>query len=512
MPVRPLLVLLAVLILPPVLLLAQNNGNGAASEISIILNSHNLPIGREEKNITAFYAARSYASAWQMENTRGTNAVREFVQYIEGVLHEHGLNKENYPLQLFETKASQGSYAEADILATFLVLKIARSLSGGDPVPQDDPEHVWPLRRSAPNLPQGMNDAVQRYGVPQWLDGLAPQYPQYKRLKDALTQYRAIAAKGGWIKLVPGYRLNMGQTSPQVPLLAQRLWQEGYLPQAAVQYANSLYTPQIAQAVMAFQEAHGLITDGNIGPQTLLALNIGVVERIDSIRANLARMRITPREAWDGIMINVPSYSLTLYKDSEEVYQAPVVVGRPDRASPLVTSSINDIVINPPWYVPSSIAEKDIIPQLQENPQLLEEMNMVGPSDAQSAADGQFMQKPGPENSLGRIKFNFPNRFAVYLHGTPHVELFDRDDRRQSSGCVRLKKPEELMEILMGNSSDWTEARIQDRIDSMKTMHITPKVKMPIRMLYWTVMVNSKGRIGFYNDVYQLDDPWLAIQ
>jgi murein L,D-transpeptidase YcbB/YkuD len=385
-------------------------------------------------------------------------------------------------------------------------------LAGDDPIPQNDADHVWPLRRARMNTAEGLTRAVDAHQVPQYLESLAPHYAQYEKLKEALAIYRSIAQRGGWIKLIPGYRLQMGGQSPQVPLLAQRLWQEGYLPQEAVQYANALYTPQIADAVKTFQEAHGLITDGNIGSQTLLALNIGVSERIEEIRANMARMRVTPPDAWEGIIINIPSFRLILYQGGRDIYEAPVVVGRPDRASPLLASNVSEMIINPAWYVPESIANKDIIPKLREHPELREELGLNGPDGLEQgeATSGQFWQKPGPDNSLGRIKFNFQNRFMVYLHGTPHVELFDRDDRRQSSGCVRLKKPEELAEILMGNSPEWSEGEIQRRIDTMKTMHITPRIRMPIKFLYWTVMVDGQARVQFYNDVYQLDDAWLA--
>ncbi|MBI3420314.1 MAG: L,D-transpeptidase family protein [Proteobacteria bacterium] len=468
---------------------------------------------QDQKNLQDFYALRRYTPAWQLEQA-GPQGTKDFVQYIRFLLHEHGLNDERYPLDLFQQQVNARAVAEADVLASFIILKIAKSLSGQDPIPRSDPDHIWPLRRAPIDLPRGLESAVERRIVPQFLEGLAPHHTQYQKLREALANYRAIEDKGGWIKLIPGYRLARGQDSPQVPLLEQRLAQEGYYPFEMVDYRNPHYSEALGHAVTAFQQAHGLIMDGNVGSQTLLALNTGASERIDEIRANLARLRVTPPEAWEGIIINIPSFRLLLYHGGEQIYQAPVVVGRPDRASPLVVSTVSDLIINPAWYVPGSIAEKDILPKLRENPNYLEEAGLEGPENAaelDGASSGQFWQRPGPDNSLGRIKFNFVNRFGVYLHGTPHVELFDRDDRRQSSGCIRLKKPEELAEILMGNSPDWNEARLQERIDTMKTMHVPPRIKMPIKLLYWTVMMNSQNHVEFYNDVYQLDDPWLEF-
>jgi murein L,D-transpeptidase YcbB/YkuD len=513
------LALVVVLALPVAGFAARGDKASASPEMESAIREVSQQIGRgiDPQSLLAFYGTRGYAPAWQLDSANAQAAAGSFVTYMRAILFEHGLTDRFYPFALFEKKVNSRNprdILEADIIASHIVLKIARSLSGGDPVPTSDQDHVWPVKRSVPNIPQGLESAIERRMVPQYLESLAPQYTQYKKLIESLKRYRDLDAKGGWIRLVPGFSYLPGQYTAQTPLLYQRLAQEGYLPFEAARYTSTLYDPQLVAAIQSFQEAHGLFPDAHVGAQTLLALNMGVKERIDEIRANMARMRVTPPEAFDGIVINIPSFRLYMFRDTNEIYQAPVVVGRPDRPSPLLASNLNEMIINPSWYVPESIAEKDILPRLQENPDYLEELNMKGP-DAERIANGgslqgAFVQKPGPENSLGRIKFNFPNRFSVYLHGTPHVELFDRDDRRQSSGCIRLKKPEELAEILMGNSGEWSEARIQDRIDSMKTQHITPRLKMPIKVLYWTVMVDSRNRVQFYNDVYQLDDAWLA--
>ncbi len=512
-----LLVLLAALVLTEPLF-ATARSTESSPEMQQAIESVSSQIGRgiDPSSLQKFYSLRHNAPAWQLDSQNAQTAARDFIQYMRSVLYEHGLTERYYPLALFEQKMASRDVLGADVVASHIVMKIARSLSGGDPVPTNDAEHIWPVRRSTPNIPEGLENAIERRGVPQYLESLAPQYPQYRKLKEALAHYRELDAKGGWIRLVPGFSYIPGQYTAQTPLLYQRLAQEGYLPFEAARYTSTMFDPQLVAAIQSFQEAHGLFPDAHVGAQTLLALNMSVKERINEIRANMARMRVTPPEAFQGIIINIPSFRLYLFRDTNEIYQAPVVVGRPDRPTPLLSSSIGEMIINPSWYVPESIAEKDILPKLRENPNYLEELNMQGPGaddiGGRDSLNGAYVQKPGPDNSLGRIKFNFSNRFGVYLHGTPHVELFERDDRRQSSGCIRLKKPEELAEILMGNSPDWSEDRIQSRIDSMKTMHIAPHLKLPIKTLYWTVMVDSRNRVQFYNDVYQLDEAWLALQ
>ena len=461
-----------------------------------------------------FYQLRKYAPAWQLRDSGISSVVKEFISFMRAMLNAHGLNESAYPFDRLEEtlkEANEDALAKADILASEMVLRMARTLSGQDATPQADTS-TWPIKRAKTDIAAGLNAAVKKRRVPEFLDGLAPAVPAYAQLKQALTTYRAIEEKGGWIRVRPGVTLEPGMSDERIPLIWQRLAQEGYIPFSKDVKPNLFYEETLADAVHEFQETHGLYPDGNIGPETMRAINVPVKERIDQIRVNLSRIRQSPPDAWENIVINIPSARLSFYKNSAEVYAAPVVVGRVDRQTPLVSSELYQMVINPYWFVPESIAMKDLLPKLEEDPDYLEnlgiQMRAAGSASEETSGRG-LRQEPGPMNSLGRVKFNFHNRFSIYLHGTPHLELFARDDRNRSSGCIRLKQPEELAAILMKGNPAFENGRLQEKIDSMKTQYVPLPEKIPIKVLYWTVTVDNKNRVQFYNDTYGLDRVWL---
>lgn len=473
----------------------------------------NLPL--ENKLLSDFYTKRHYAPAWDLQEGNAADVAGEFKNFIRDTLAEHGLSERGYRFDALERHAKAGtkeSLLKADILASDIVLRLAHSLSGQNPTPQSK-LHTWPLKRGASDVATGLHEAVNDRRVPEYLASLAPQTNAYTKLKVALQRYREIAAKGGWIRVRPGLILTPESDDARVTQIYQRLAQEGYIDFDAKHYQTTLYDGALVDAMRSFQETHGLYPDGNVGPETYRALNIPVKDRIDQIRVNMARLRQSPPEAWEGIVINIPSAKLALYKGGSAMYEAPVVVGRVDRPSPLVSSNIYEMIINPSWYVPESIAQKDLFPKAEEDPNFFKKQGIkrhtLGSDEDPEHRVTMLRQDPGPLNSLGRIKFNFQNRHAVYLHGTPHVELFGRDDRTRSSGCIRLKEPMELAQILMSNASEWNAETIQKKIDSLKTQRINTPSKMPIKLLYWTNIVDSKDRVQFYNDVYGLDAEWL---
>lgn len=471
-----------------------------------------LGVAVDDKLLKDFYQKRGYDPAWQLDPPHASTTIKDFIAFVRDTLAEHGLSAKNYPFKALQKKADSGDKDEllqADVLASDCVLHLARSLAGQDPVPQSH-DHTWPLKHAKIDLVSGLNHAINTHNVSDYLEGLLPPLDAYAKLKAALLRYREIYAKGGWLRLRPGTIIESGMEDVRIPKIYQRLAQEGYLEFDSKHFAGTLYDDALVEAMKQFQETHGLYADGNIGPETFRALNVPVQERIDQIRVNMARLRQSPPDAWSDIVINIPSARLSYYRDGTSVYEAPVVVGRVDRPSPLVASAIDEIIINPSWYVPRSIAEKDLLPKAEEDPNYLRKLGIKrrGGSDG---GEEMFRQDPGPLNSLGRIKFNFPNRFSVYMHGTPHVELFDKDDRTRSSGCIRLKEPVELAEILMKHNPDWSAEKIQKKIDSLKTTRTTPPEKTPIKLLYWTTLVDNKDRVQFFLDVYGLDEEWLKL-
>ena len=500
----------ALFIILPLALPAWGNTSTSIEHLLKSGSLRSISQNLDAKLLNEFYSKRNFTAAWQLHKEDAQTTVKEFIAFVRSTLDEHGLGDRGYPFGALEGKVKSGSddtLAEADIIASDIVLRMARSLSGQDPIPQSK-LHTWPLKRAKTDITGGLNKSINEGKVPEFLEHLVPQVKAYEKLKEALKHYRDIQSKGGWIRVKPGGVVQEGFDDDRLMLIQNRLAQEGYMQFSQQVNKDNTYKGELVEGIKAFQDNHGLYPDGNIGPETFRALNVPVKERIDQIRVNLARIRQSPPDAWEDIVINIPSAQLSYYRNGEVVYEAPVVVGRVDRPSPLVKSAIYEMIINPSWYVPSSIAQKDLIPKLEKDPEFLEKQ---GIHNNGQGGDGSLRQDPGPLNSLGRIKFNFSNPHAVYLHGTPHQELFGRDDRTRSSGCIRLKDPAELALIFMKNNPDWTPDKLQKRIDSMKTQHVTPPEKTPIKLLYWSTIVDSKDRVEFFNDVYGLDAEWAKL-
>jgi murein L,D-transpeptidase YcbB/YkuD len=218
--------------------------------------------------------------------------------------------------------------------------------------------------------------------------------------------------------------------------------------------------------------------------------------------------------------VNIPAMTVEFIEDGSAVYRGPVVVGRVDRKTPFIQSAIRSMIINPSWHVPRKIARKDILPKLRKDPHYLEKMGMVisggdgdpygGDIDWKSISEREFdfrlRQSPGDMNSLGRLKFDFDNNFAVYMHGTPHQELFAKTERAESSGCVRLRDPEEIGQIVMAqNRQPMDVQEIQQAIEAGKTRWIAVEHPLPLFFLYWTVFDDEAGKVNFRPDIYGYD-------
>lgn len=486
------------------------DGKAAVQKVVSAGATRSIGLPLNDALLSEFYKGRGFLPAWQLHESGSENVVKDFISFVRDVLNEHGLSDRNYPFSNLEKLVhvrDDNSLASADVIASDIVLRLARSLSGGDPSPQSE-LHTWPIRREAVNIAVGLNKAITSQKVPEFLEGLAPQNTAYIKLREALNTYRAIAEKGGWIKIKPGVILHPDDPDPRIPSVHQRLAQEGYADFDKDAEPSLKMKPETLEALKKFQDTHGLYPDGILGVETVRALNVPVKERIDQIRVNLARIRQSPANAWEDIVINLPGAKLTYFQNGQSVYEAPVVVGRIDRQSPLVRSEIHEMIINPHWYVPASIAEKDLFPKLEKDPEFFEKQGIHVRGEGEGA---MLRQDPGPLNSLGRMKFNFNNRHAVYLHGTPHAELFGRDDRTRSSGCIRLKEPMELALILLKDNPEWTAEKIQQKIDTVKTITVPMKKRTPIKLLYWTAVVDKQDRVNFFLDIYGLDAVWAKF-
>ena len=416
-------------------------------------------------------------------------------------------------------------------------------------------------------------NAVNSGGTRTFIASLAPQHPQYApmhaALKTLLTDNRP------WPQLKNRETLRPGQMSDDVPALREILQRTGMLdahpltptpaddavptapepvsqqaqpvaisPSAAsisdlpadvpetpgnvqnstTTSADTLYDETLVAAVKRFQQWQGLADDGSIGPRTREWLNVSPQMRAALLALNIQRLRLLPDDMHNGIMVNIPNFSLTYYNNGSKILSSRVIVGRPDRKTPLMRSALNNVVLNPPWNVPTTLVRKDIIPKVKRDPGYLwkhgytllsgwnADAEVIDPTMidwsmvSASSFPYRLQQAPGAMNSLGRYKFNMPSSDAIYLHDTPNHNLFQRDIRALSSGCVRVNKASELAGLLLQDAG-WNDTRISSTLKEGNTRYVPIRHRIPVNLYYLTAWVADDGKPQFRTDIYNYDNP-----
>ncbi len=483
--------------------------------------------------ISEFYTQRIYSPAWidsvglKPEAAVLINAIRR--AEIEG------FPRTIYPIDIINrlmanaifstangTPIESEKAAQLDIALSTAFFLHAIYLSGGR-FEADYLKDIQSITDLPAHLVSDLEYALSTNGLDALLANLAPQLPAYRRLKVAMEQYESITAAGGWSSIPPGPRLELGHQNSRVALLRDRLMTSRDLSEAPQKSPNYFDLP-LKEAVMHFQQRHGLAPDGVVGPATLKELNISSIERLEQILINLERWHQLPRDLGDNyIEVNIPDYRLKVVEMGHSIRTMRVVVGRRNRPTPVLAGRMTYLEVNPYWTVPPQIAKKDILPKIQEDPSYLirqkirvfeswqrsaVELDPFGIDWNQLNADHfpyKLRQEPAPSNALGQIKFMFPNKMSVYLHDTPSKELFQQDKRSFSSGCVRLENPLDLASYLLETDKGWDKKRLLNILEKGKQQVILLHKPIPIYLFYWTAWVDDEGTIQFREDIYGRD-------
>lgn len=398
--------------------------------------------------------------------------------------------------------------------------------------------------------------ALDKGELAQFIGSLAPHHPQYAAMHQSLLTL--VADNTPWPQLTGTVSLRPGQKSKDVTALREILQRSGMMDDApkialpgddtastvvspstiavdtAVSTSGQLgkkskpvgsvsidYDRQLVAAVKRFQAAQGLHADGVIGQSTRDWLNVTPAQRAGVLALNIQRLRLLPGKLSTGIMVNIPEYSLVYYLNGNQVLASRVIVGRPDRKTPMMSSALNNVVVNPPWNVPPTLARKDILPKVWNDPGYLERhgYTVMRGWNSKEAIDPmmvdwatitpsnlpfRFQQAPGAQNSLGRYKFNMPSSDAIYLHDTPNHNLFQKDARALSSGCVRVNKASELANMLLQDAG-WNDTRISDALKQGDTRYVNIRQNIPVNLYYLTAFVGEDGRTQYRTDIYNYD-------
>ncbi len=442
---------------------------------------------------------------------------------------QDGLNPDNYKvarlLTLRETK-NPLLLAELDVLLTLALGRYVADMREGSAEPcLLDPKLFASARGRRVALEQVVEEALQADNFADYLHDQAPAHFAYQGLRRQLARFRRIAEQGGWPTIAPGPVLKPGMADPRLPLIARRLRITSELGNAPV--PGSRYQGALVAAVKRFQKHFLLDQDGIIGPRTLAAMNTPPSMLIRKIILNMERWRWLPHHlAGRRLFVNIAGFRLIGARDEKVEITMPVIVGKKYHETPVFTGNLRYLVINPYWNIPDSIAEKEIVPAMQRDPDYLHKHQIrilrgwtenapeIDPRDIDWQTIGKAIrryrlrQDPGPNNALGRIKFILPNHNNIYLHDTPARGLFKRTSRGFSHGCIRLSHPLALAQYVLKENRNKIGSKegIKQLIASGKHTTIALDRPMPVHILYRTVRVErTGGEIFFYPDLYGRD-------
>ncbi len=483
-----------------------------------------------------FYQRRGYQPAWLEAGQPGRMA--DELREVLGNAAADGLCAEDYHLDQIEYLLAFPSppaglealdrplTARLDLLLSDAFLLYVTDLVDGrvDPNRVFDDWHVRPRRVNPSRL---LEFALQRGRVKSLLTELLPPHPAYFALRRVLADYQRQWLAGDWPVVPGGTTLRPGMSDPRLPLLRQRLQAGGDL--AAGGGSDSSFDPALVAALKRFQRRHGLAPDGVLGRRTLAELNVPLTTRIRQLELNLERWRWLPKSLGaHHILVNIADFRLTVVEDDRPVLSMPVVVGTAYRKTPVFSGRLSYLELSPYWYVPPTILREDLLPKVKADPGLLaaRHFEIVG-WDGATTIDpatidwqqidaenfpGMLRQRPGPWNPLGRIKFMFPNPYAVYLHDTADPGLFGREVRSFSSGCIRIQQPFALARYLLAHNPAGAELDLGAAALSAIPLRVDLADPLPVHILYWTAWVDGDGRVNFRDDIYRRDlDLELAL-
>ncbi|KIZ40938.1 MULTISPECIES: L,D-transpeptidase family protein [Rhodopseudomonas] len=475
-------------------------------------SSHYFDRKAERVAVEKFYAARDYAPLWSQAGAPSAIAKSVTARLTDAAAE--GLNPADYPVPDFAAATSPQTLAEAELKMTASMLDYARhaengrmhwSQLGGD---VQYPDH-------ASNPADVLAKVTTAADASAALDSYNPPHKLYRDLRAKLAELRG-ESETPKIKIAEGPTLRYSAAAvtddPRVPQLRARL---GITADAD----STAYDSKVADAVRDFQRGAGLGTDGILGNRTVAALNTPKQDRVtDTIIVNMERLRWLPRQLGAAslgdayVILNIPDFTLKVMQHDAQLWSTRVVVGKPGKhATPMLTETMKFITVNPTWNVPPSIIYNEYLPALQQDPNVLERMGLK----LERGRDGSIhiSQPPGAANALGRIRFNFPNKFLVYQHDTPDKNLFKKDVRAFSHGCMRVQNPDEYAETLLKIAlpdEHYTAKKIRSMYGS-REININFPTPIPVNITYQTAFVDQNGKLQLRRDIYGDDAAMLKL-
>ncbi|SDG90581.1 murein L,D-transpeptidase [Nitrosomonas sp. Nm132] len=474
-----------------------------------------------------FYAMRDYQPVW-VQDDKISPELDIAIAFI-ATAEQEGLDSKDYELEQLLRLRKQSSEGptplDLELHTTQAVLTLARDLCRGRLIASEvDPD--WHIQQQTFDPADYLQKAINSGNLKSFLEDLSPKTKDYQLMRQALAHYREQVVRGiHWTAIpeIPLIRPNMNH--PVIPQIRTRIVQAFAIhgnPEYDIAPSKSeKYDDELVNAIKAFQYQHGLNADGVIGKNTRAALNKTPEQKIRQLRINMERLRWLPRELGDRyLLVNIAGFRLTAIEYGKHILDMRVIVGRDYRSTPSFNSLISHLILNPYWNIPNSIAHKDLLPKQQNNSNYFTSQGIsvysnhdnrsqaLNPESINWHAVGKnfpyvLRQNPGEKNALGTIKFMFPNPFSIYLHDTPSKQLFLKDVRMFSSGCIRLEKPLQLAGFVLNEPNAVTD--LVAKIESGKTITVNLPRRLPIYLTYLTTWVDELNNIYFSSDTYGRD-------
>jgi murein L,D-transpeptidase YcbB/YkuD len=472
----------------------------------------------ERAAVEKFYSAREYAPQWTQAG-KLTDSGKGVIARLKDSAAD-GLNPTDYPVPDFSATSSPDQLAEAELKLTASILDYARQAQGGrmhwSQVAADIlyPEHPIDPAEVLANVSAAKDASAA-------LDGYNPPHKLYRELKSKLAELRG-QGDGPVIQISEGPALAFKAATKKQPAVTP---EDPRMPQLRAKLGitenadDTRYDAKVAAAVRKFQESADLKPTGVLDDRTVKAINSPKRDRqIDIVLVNMERLRWLPRQLGAAslgnayVILNVPDFTLKVMQNGAPVWTTRVVTGKPGKhATPMLTETMKFITVNPTWNVPPSIIYNEYLPALQQDPTVLQRMGLR----LERGRDGSIhiSQPPGEANALGRIRFNFPNKFLVYQHDTPDKHLFAKEERAFSHGCMRVQNPDQyaatLLNIVMPN-----DRYSPEKIRSMygrSEIDLKFPTPIPVNITYQTAFVDDAGKLQFRKDVYGRDATMIAL-
>jgi murein L,D-transpeptidase YcbB/YkuD len=461
------------------------------------------------RRIRSFYNTRNYQFAWFTsegftEQAFGFwNLLDHYTTYSDDTsLTDKTLKKRIDNLTLEENlsvSASNKNYVNTELQLTILFIRYSlKNFQKGYVKRKELERFIPPKKRDALYLADSL--LSKKHKDNKYFEDINEGY---RKLKDQLARYTDIAKNGGWpIITTTGKKpLKEGDSSQDIVSIKRHLYLTGDLP---VNDTSQVFNDTLTRALQNYQERFGLKPTGTVNVETVKELNVPAIERVKQLMINLERMRWMPSQP-EGrlILVNIPEFVLHVMENGKKVFDMKIVVGKEGHNTMMFTKTLNQVVFSPYWNVPPSIVKDEILPEIEKDPNYLATQNM----EIIGEADGlpEIRQLPGEKNSLGKVKFLFPNSYNIYFHDTPAKALFEKNKRAFSHGCIRLSEPEKMAEYLLQNDPKWDEMKIMEAMNSGNEQYVKLKDPVEVFITYYTAWVDETGKLNFREDIYDHD-------